>query len=202
MDRGQANHYEQLGVDRDATPGQIKRAYRSRARKAHPDKGGSAAKFAPIAKAYEVLMDPERRMLYDVTGADAKRPIEMEIQNTLLQGFNQALAQPDCEEIVEAVREALEREADSIPDEVERLTTRKDKLTARREKISATSVNLVHMVIDGEVKNIDAALIGLEHKAQVMAGCLEALDAYTEEPEIVEKHRGVWIYNVNGVTYG
>ncbi len=198
----QENHYEQLGVDRNATPDQIKRAYRSKARNAHPDKGGSASEFAPIAAAYEVLMDPERRLLYDTTGTDTKRPIEMEIQNTLLRAFSQALSYPDCEEIVEAVRGAIEHEVDAIPDEIKRLNRRKDKLVTRRQKISSTSVNLVHMVIDGEIQSIDASLLVLEHKAEVMAGCLEALDSYTEEPEIAATRKAMLTHTGIGVKYG
>lgn len=59
------NYYETLGVDKSATPEQIKQAYRRLASKFHPDKGGDTAKFQEIEEAYRVLSDPDQRGAYD-----------------------------------------------------------------------------------------------------------------------------------------
>lgn len=63
------NYYEVLGVSRDATGEEIKKAFRRIARATHPDSNGgdpeSAAAFREAAEAYEVLSDPERRRRYD-----------------------------------------------------------------------------------------------------------------------------------------
>lgn len=61
--------YETLGVGKDASKDEIKRAYRRLAHEHHPDKGNSeAAKFKEINQAYEVLSDPEKRSQYDRFG--------------------------------------------------------------------------------------------------------------------------------------
>ena len=52
--------YKTLGVARDATEDQIKKAYRSMASKHHPDKGGDTAKFQEVQSAYETLTDPKQ----------------------------------------------------------------------------------------------------------------------------------------------
>jgi len=59
------DHYQTLGVDRNATPDDIKRAYRRMASQHHPDKGGDKNKFQEIQAAYETLSDPQRRAQHD-----------------------------------------------------------------------------------------------------------------------------------------
>ena len=59
------NYYQTLGVDRDATPDQIKRAYRKLASQHHPDKGGDKNKFQEIEEAYRTLGDPQKRAEYN-----------------------------------------------------------------------------------------------------------------------------------------
>merc|ERR1712224_710406 len=58
-------YYELLGVDKKAQPNQIKKAYHKKALKEHPDKGGDPEKFKEITNAYEVLMDKDKREIYD-----------------------------------------------------------------------------------------------------------------------------------------
>ena len=64
--------YEVLGLDRNASQDDIKKAYRKLAREHHPDKGGDPEKFKKVQEAYEVLSDPEKRENFDRFGtADA-----------------------------------------------------------------------------------------------------------------------------------
>jgi len=71
------DYYEVLGVERDASAEDIKRAYRRLAMKYHPDRNSgdaeSEAKFKEASEAYEVLADPERRKVYDQFGHEGLR---------------------------------------------------------------------------------------------------------------------------------
>jgi DnaJ-class molecular chaperone len=60
-----SNHYETLGVNRNANPEEIKRAYRKLASQHHPDKGGDTQRFQQIQAAYAILSDPQQRAAYD-----------------------------------------------------------------------------------------------------------------------------------------
>lgn len=62
--------YNILEVSKDASPDEIKSAYRKLALRNHPDKGGDPEKFKEIQKAYSVLSDAEKRQMYDMTGSE------------------------------------------------------------------------------------------------------------------------------------
>ncbi|WP_334098534.1 J domain-containing protein [Gordonibacter pamelaeae] len=62
------DYYKTLGVARNATADEIKKAFRKLARKHHPDTGGDEAKFKELNEAYEVLSDDKKRKLYDQYG--------------------------------------------------------------------------------------------------------------------------------------
>ncbi len=65
------NPYDVLGVKKDASEKEIKKAYRDLCKEYHPDKGGDAEKFKEIGSAYEILSDPQKKQQYDAFG-DAK----------------------------------------------------------------------------------------------------------------------------------
>src|SRR5437016_4566545 len=68
------DYYEVLGVARNAAGEEIKRSYRSLARKYHPDvnkESGAEAQFKEINEAYEILSDDQKRAAYDRYGHQA-----------------------------------------------------------------------------------------------------------------------------------
>ena len=63
------DYYKILGIPRDASVDEIKKAFRRQAVKHHPDQGGDEAKFKEINEAHEVLSNPEKRQRYDQFGS-------------------------------------------------------------------------------------------------------------------------------------
>lgn len=62
------DYYKVLGLDKKASKEEIKKAFRTLAKKYHPDKGGDANKFKEINEAYTVLSDDQKRAQYDMYG--------------------------------------------------------------------------------------------------------------------------------------
>ena len=96
------DYYKTLGVDNDASQGDIKRAYRKLARQYHPDinkKEGAEEKFKELSEANEVIGDPEKRAAYDELGK-GHRPGEEFRPSPDWDGdfeFSDGAAQPDQE---------------------------------------------------------------------------------------------------------
>lgn len=66
--------YEVLGLKKGATPAEIKKAYRQKAKEYHPDKGGDNEElFKEVAEAYEVLGDADKKAKYDKFGHGGQR---------------------------------------------------------------------------------------------------------------------------------
>ena len=78
------DYYEVLGLNKSASPDEIKKTYRKIALKFHPDKNPgdqvAESKFKEASNAYEVLSDPEKRKIYDMHGHAG-------INNSGFQGF-------------------------------------------------------------------------------------------------------------------
>lgn len=67
------DYYQILGVGRNASDDEIKKAYRRLAHQHHPDKGGDKKKFQEINEAYQVLSDRNKRAQYDTYGSADSR---------------------------------------------------------------------------------------------------------------------------------
>lgn len=60
------DYYSTLGLNKGASPEDIKKAYRSMAMKHHPDRGGDEKKFKEIEEAYRTLSDPQKKQMFDM----------------------------------------------------------------------------------------------------------------------------------------
>ncbi|MAF50586.1 MAG: molecular chaperone DnaJ, partial [Nanoarchaeota archaeon] len=67
----QEDYYELLGVNKEASKEEIKKAYKKLALKHHPDRGGNAEEFKKISEAYAVLSDDSKKSQYDQFGHQA-----------------------------------------------------------------------------------------------------------------------------------
>ena len=87
------DYYKVLGLSKDASKNDIKKAYRKLARKYHPDLNPNDAaaqkKFQQINEAHEVLIDPEKKKKYDKYGKDWQHAEEFEKARAQQQQYQQ-----------------------------------------------------------------------------------------------------------------
>ena len=68
------DYYAILGLKRNASDAEIKKAYRGLAMKHHPDRGGDEKRFKEISQAYDFLSDPEKKQIIDLGGDPNAQP--------------------------------------------------------------------------------------------------------------------------------
>lgn len=90
MSTTRRDYYEVLGVARTASPEEIKRAFRKKAKECHPDTSSSPdaeAQFKELGEAYEVLSDAGKRQVYDNYGYDGLKNTGYQPQWDFMDGF-------------------------------------------------------------------------------------------------------------------
>lgn len=181
------DHYETLGVPRDADAATIKRAFRKKASAAHPDRGGDPATMALVNRAHDVLIDPERRERYDRTGTDdAARPPADEAAELLMSAFAAALDEPEGR-FMEAVRAKVAGLVAQGERSVRQLDGKISKLTRRRDKTTGPQRNLAHMVIDQQIQSATNEWQRIVEATETARRALKMLDDYgsAEQREVV-----------------
>lgn len=177
--------YEHLGVARNATPGEIKKAYRKLAMQHHPDKGGDAEKMANLNRAFAVLGDEQKRLEYDRSGSTGEGPTKEERARQLLQQmFGQNL---EAKNIVVTLQKTLSRMISEVDVKVKSERMRVRRLMARRSKVVTKNgaENLFTKLIDDQVRQIEQHCAAGENDIEMMRVAVVMLDAYEDtEPEI------------------
>lgn len=122
--------YQTLGVGKDASKEQVKRAYRKKAKATHPDRNGDADEFREVHKAYLILSDDTRRKRYDETGDTDTTPdngpgelfqiLRVTFLN-VLKGLVERGKKPSHTHIVKLMRENLENDLHKISVEIGQL---------------------------------------------------------------------------------
>lgn len=149
MPAGKRDHYSTLGVLRDATQDEIKRAYFDAAQKLHPDKNlapGETELFLEIQQAYEVLSNPKRRNMYDAT-------LPPEIETNTSVNYEIYFSRPNLVKVGEAqliyaLLEIGSREAaDKIPTPPLNVCLVLDRSTSMQgEKIDMVKSAAMHLI--------------------------------------------------------
>ena len=134
--------YRILGVDKNSSEGDIKKAYKDRSKKLHPDGGGNDKDFADLKKAFDILTDPAKRNLYDEYGIDDLLDIESEAKMVAVQIVISALDDlPDNCDIDKEITAIFQRCLNGLKEQEAQAKAARDKLQRRLDGIQKKPVN-------------------------------------------------------------
>lgn len=184
------NPYETLDVAADATDKEIKRAYRSHAQKAHPDReGGDAEVFHEITLAYDVLSDPARRTKFDKTGECGEEPsIRAQAEARIVIMFNQVLDAPGFRgDIIKKSTETAQGVTAQLFSEKQKLQTELKRLEKISGRVKAKGQNLFETLINQKIRKLQGDIKSTEREQEIVTEALAILKDYEDTaPDVSE----------------
>ena len=178
------DHYSTLGVLKTANDATIKHAYRKRASKAHPDRGGSADEMAALNKAWECLGDPQRRLTYDSTGHDESiGPTVNEAGRAcLMDFFDRCLNEGNAENILGRVHHKLLEQRGGLLDQRKQFAQTSEALIKARNKVQrkGDGLNVYQLLIDQRLKTMKTGSVMAERRLLEIEEALVLLEDYSE----------------------
>ena len=185
--------YDELGVEPTATPQQVKKAYRRRAKKVHPDKSPAATEeFLAVQKAYDVLSDGRRRALYDRYGETANISPEDAAAKTLVSLLVQIVDQADASrcDCVAAARDAVERQKKSVLKEKTAAEKRaKNFREAARRLTTQRSTDPVASALETQAAALDGMAKACDYQLDALAEVVKLLYDYRYKTDKSESAR-------------
>lgn len=181
------DHYETLGIPRDADEATIRKARRAKANTAHPDKGGSDEEMQKVNRAYGVLIDPAARKRYDETGEDgpAGAPSVTSVAEEAFAQLVRKVIETDDTNLVKAVERTVKgADADLKASEAtaRRAVLRLEKRRAKI-KVKGDKPNIAHRIIDEQIRGHDQTIARVEFTRRVQAELLRMAQDYEDEVE-------------------
>lgn len=182
-------HYDSLGVDENSTSEEIKKAFKKKASKLHPDKGGDKEEFQAVQKAYQVLRNPDTRARYDETGDDREpESRQSRVVAQLIEGFLAIIEEADiarCDLVEEmrvkikgtiAANRRLEKEYRGKAQRYEKARTR---ILLRKKNVP----NIFDNALRARVERMEAQVRAVQSQIEDLESMTEILkDFYCDTP--------------------
>jgi curved DNA-binding protein CbpA len=187
---GVMDPYRILGVEKIATAAEIKAAYRTLSKLAHPDAGGDRETFERIRAAYDVLKDPADRHHFDTTGETRGRQpdnAKAEAVSALGSAFNTIISQivqrgldHKKTDIVVMMRTLLENEITSRGPTLDAATKERAIWIEMRPRFTTATGKPNHLaaMVDAKIARIDQAVHAIYRADEIANAALDLLDDY------------------------
>lgn len=189
------NHYETLGVDKSASKEEIKKTYKEKAKKAHPDKGGSEEEMTALTLAYSVLGNEEKRKFYDETGEDSQSKLDQDVRLGLVELLNNVLLSDATDEIAHA-KKLVKLELESAEEQLYNYSKIREKVVKKmakfkfKGKTEEGEIDFVQVVLKQHLENTENSIKKIEKHKKVAEEIRKELEKYEA---VVEKRDDVGV---------
>ncbi len=184
--------YDPLGVDKNASKEEIKKAYRDKSKETHPDKKGNADEFKEIARAYSILSVDAKRKRYDTTGNEnPEREFEQKFMGLANQTFMQLMEQVDIhhtdlvaefKDVLKTLRYNMVKERLTARDQIEKYEEVKKRLKSKGNQA-------IIVLLDGGIQNSKERIANLEEEIDFFDKAIEVAQDYDynfDKPDTIE----------------
>jgi curved DNA-binding protein CbpA len=174
--------YETLGVDKNASDADIKKAYKKKASENHPDKqGGNHEAMTDIVHSYQVLKDPVKRDRYDKTGQDNEAPFEKMFQEFVQMVFVKMIDSQDvdCTDMIGNLNKHADTEVRKARMDKEGLCGRINKFKKVIKKIKAKKENRITGILDLNIRDMELHVAQIDEHIKFMGQVIECLNGYS-----------------------
>lgn len=172
--------YDALGASPADDGKALTRAYRAKARETHPDAGGTDEAFALVARAYEVLSDPEERHRYDALGDDgflSSDQVGTQARELLAHLFLEAVSK-ERGDMVALLRRMLGRQAEGLGAESRKLDCKMRELQAMTGRL--VGGDLFDDVLRGRLMVMEAERGRVTVALEVISRARKMLEEYRD----------------------
>lgn len=197
------NPYDVLGVATDASPDEIKKQYRKKARRAHPDVGGDPEEMTALSIAYDILSDPKKRGHFDRTGKvkDTLRLNKEAIDQICLR-FQQMMQHYGPEIIHQDIMQHLNKQFKSdIRSEKKKIAEAEEqatfwfKMAKRCKRKDETMPPIFEQIMENSGRAQEAIKDASHENIQILEEAIRILRAYKFEREQRQELRSAWDIN-------
>jgi hypothetical protein len=179
------NPYSTLGVPHDASPDDIKQAWRRQASAAHPDRqGGDASRMQALSVAYDVLSNPAKRAHYDKTGSTQAAPSIDEKAHSWLRQLLMGLITGELEmDVIAQMVAAAVQKRQEIAAGRDQAVKMQERLKRRLKKLKGPPDNFLAHTIISTIAELEEKFRQFDEDAKVCERAIELLADFSYEAE-------------------
>jgi curved DNA-binding protein CbpA len=175
-------------VPKNATNADIKKAFRKKSRKAHPDRdGGSTAAQSEINVAYKLLTSPDRRARFDQTGdgsAQAIPPLEAQARNAICRFLMQGIAQlQEGHDLILFIRTGLQHERGGCTKKISDTKNAMKKFERARKRLKGPPDNFLIYAINDAIRQHQELIARMELDLKMYDAALKMIVDFTYETD-------------------
>jgi curved DNA-binding protein CbpA len=174
--------YSILGIDEKASPEEIRKAFKNKAKKAHPDKGGSNEEMSELNKALSILINPSKRASYDKTGNENTTSNEdryRELFQSLIQQIFPKVRDFKTFDLVSAMVNVIVDTIKLKENEIKNIKEELIKINLVSSKLSTKGNNTLITILQSQINLFESMITSLDSEIKFLTDFTFVIKEYT-----------------------